>query len=133
MVGLRGLPATFGGIEKHVEELGSRLAAAGHEVTVYCRPSYAADPDAIPPEFGYVPPLRGRPGRYRGMILHNLPAPEGKGLEAFVHSGLAVAATLGRGYDIVHFQDETSWKSAVDQLTALRAGLHFEDGNTTVA
>ncbi|MFZ1578579.1 MAG: glycosyltransferase family 4 protein [Nostocoides sp.] len=103
MVGLRGLPATFGGIEKHVEELGSRLAAAGHEVTVYCRPSYAADPDAIPPEFGYVPPLRGRPGRYRGMILHNLPAPEGKGLEAFVHSGLAVAATLGRGYDIVHF------------------------------
>ncbi|MCA0292349.1 MAG: glycosyltransferase family 4 protein [Actinobacteria bacterium] len=103
MVGLRGLPATFGGIEKHVEELGSRLVAAGHEVTVYCRPSYAADPATIRPEYGYVPPVGRTPGRYRGMILRNLPAPDGKGLEAFVHSGLAAGASVGRGYDIVHF------------------------------
>lgn len=103
MVGLRGLPATFGGIEKHVEELGSRLVAEGHEVTVFCRPSYAADPAAIPAEFGYVPAKGRHPGRYRGMTLRNLPAPEGKGLEAFVHSGLAAMASVGRGYDVVHF------------------------------
>jgi len=103
MVGLRGLPATFGGIEKHVEELGSRLVAAGHEVTVYCRPSYAADPATIRPEYAYVPPSGRTTGRYRGMILRNLPAPNGKGLEAFIHSGLAAGASVGRGYDIVHF------------------------------
>lgn len=103
MVGLRGLPATFGGIEKHVEELGSRLVAQGHEVTVFCRASYATDPADVPAEYDYLP-ARGRtPGRYRGMILRNQPAPDGRGLEAFVHSGLAAGATVGRGYDIVHF------------------------------
>ena len=48
MIGLRGLPATFGGIEKHVEELGWRLADRGHDVTVYCRPSYAASLAPVP-------------------------------------------------------------------------------------
>ncbi len=43
MVGQKGVPATFGGIEHHVEELGARLAERGVEVTVYCRRSYAAE------------------------------------------------------------------------------------------
>lgn len=103
MVGLRGLPATFGGVEKHVEELGARLAQRGHEVTVFCRPSYLAQATNVPAEFGYQPPAGRRPGSYRGMILRNLPAPEGKGLEAFVHSGLAAGASVGKGYDVVHF------------------------------
>ena len=103
MIGLRGLPATFGGIEKHVEELGWRLADRGHDVTVYCRPSYAASLATVPPEHGYVAPVGRAPGRYRGMTLRNLPAPEGKGLEAFIHSGLAAGAVVGRGFDVVHF------------------------------
>lgn len=102
MVGLRGLPATFGGIEKHVEELGRRLAERGHEVTVYCRPNYAGDLD-LPTDADYVPPAGRRPGRYRGMTLRNLPTVQGKGVEAFVHSGLASASTIGRGFDVVHF------------------------------
>ncbi len=40
MVGQKGLPATWGGIEHHVEQVGRRLAARGHEVTVYCRDTY---------------------------------------------------------------------------------------------
>jgi hypothetical protein len=40
MVGTKGVPATFGGIERHVEELGARLAARGHRVTVHCRRNY---------------------------------------------------------------------------------------------
>ena len=32
MIGQKGLPATYGGIEKHVEEVAIRLAARGHEV-----------------------------------------------------------------------------------------------------
>ena len=43
MIGQRGVPATFGGIEHHVEEIGARLAARGHEVTVYARTNYTAD------------------------------------------------------------------------------------------
>jgi len=86
MVGLRGLPATYGGIERHVEELGSRLAERGHEVTVFCRPDYTSER-----------------GVYRGMRLVPLPTASSKHLEATVHSAIAAAATVGRGYDIVHF------------------------------
>lgn len=35
--GIRGVPANFGGSETAVEEIGRRLADAGHSVTVYCR------------------------------------------------------------------------------------------------
>jgi glycosyltransferase involved in cell wall biosynthesis len=37
MLGTRGVPASYSGFETCVEELGSRLAARGHDVTVYCR------------------------------------------------------------------------------------------------
>ena len=39
MVGQKGIPATYGGIERHVEEIGARLVERGHEVTVYARPA----------------------------------------------------------------------------------------------
>ena len=53
MIGQRGVPATFGGVERHVEELGARLAADGHEVVVFCRRGYG----------------ESEPERYRGMRL----------------------------------------------------------------
>ena len=36
-IGQKGIPAIAGGVEKHVEKLSTRLAAQGHEVTVYVR------------------------------------------------------------------------------------------------
>ena len=47
MIGLKGIPATYGGIERHVEELSARLAAAGHDVTVYCRRHYVGPPPPV--------------------------------------------------------------------------------------
>ena len=57
MIGQKGVPATVGGIERHVEELGARLVDRGHEVTVFCRRSYSDD----------------RRAEYRGMRLRHLP------------------------------------------------------------
>ena len=37
MIGTRGVPARYGGFETCVEEVGTRLADRGHQVTVYCR------------------------------------------------------------------------------------------------
>ena len=37
LLGTRGIPANYGGFETFAEELSTRLAARGHEVTVYCR------------------------------------------------------------------------------------------------
>ncbi|WP_286176074.1 glycosyltransferase family 4 protein [Arthrobacter sp. NEB 688] len=87
MVGQKGVPATFGGIEHHVEELGARLAEQGVEVTVYCRRSYAAQ---VPPE-------------HRGMRLVVTPTVASKHLDAIVHSITStVHAVLARA-DVVHY------------------------------
>lgn len=87
MIGQKGLPATFGGIEHHVEELGSRMAARGHEVTVFCRTNYGD----------------GRRQHHRGMRLVELPTVGTKHLDAIVHSALATAVALRDDYDILHY------------------------------
>ena len=40
VIGIRGVPATYGGLETCAEEVGVRLAQRGHEVIVYCRKGY---------------------------------------------------------------------------------------------
>jgi len=87
MIGQKGLPATFGGIEHHVEELGSRLVERGHQVTVFCRPSYGA----------------GRRLPYRGMRLLELPTVGTKHLDAIVHSALATTVAMRDSFDILHY------------------------------
>jgi len=86
-IGTRGVPATFGGIEHHVEEVGSRLAARGHDVTVYCRANYVPEGTR----------------EHKGMHVARLPTVSSKRLDAIVHSALSTVRAVGRGYDIVHF------------------------------
>ena len=40
VIGSKGLPAKAGGIERHVEELATRLVKRGFDVTAYTRPWY---------------------------------------------------------------------------------------------
>jgi glycosyltransferase involved in cell wall biosynthesis len=87
MIGQRGLPATYGGIEHHVEEIGRRLVERGHEVTVFCRTNYVDEPA---PE-------------YRGIKLRHLPTVGTKRLDAIAHSAVSTVAALPAGYDIVHY------------------------------
>lgn len=87
MIGQKGIPATYGGVEHHVEELGARLAEFGHDVVVYTRPNYAERS------------LR----EYRGMRLVSLPTIDNKYLDATVHSFIAAWATWFGGFDVVHF------------------------------
>src|SRR5215510_5953188 len=63
------LGATFGAIEHHVEQLGRRLVARGHEVTVYCRPNYVPE----------------RRDEWLGMRVVRLPTVSSKHLDAIVH------------------------------------------------
>jgi len=87
MIGQKGVPATFGGVERHVEELGAHLAQSGHEITVFTRPNYTE------------PTL----GEHRGMRLKSLPTIGTKHLDAIVHSLLASCACWAGDYDIVHY------------------------------
>jgi glycosyltransferase involved in cell wall biosynthesis len=87
MVGTRGLPARYGGFETCVEEVGSRLAAAGHDVVVYCRATGVNSFEV--------------PTTYRGMSLVHLPAVRRRSLETLSHTALSVAHITARPTDVV--------------------------------
>jgi len=86
MIGQKGIPATYGGIERHVEEVGTRLASRGHEVSVYCRFYYTRLKD-----------------KYRGVRLLRLPSVKTKHFDTPTHCAISTLDSLFRGYDIVHF------------------------------
>jgi glycosyltransferase involved in cell wall biosynthesis len=87
MIGLRGIPATYGGVERAVEELSAHLVERGHEVTVYARSAYS-DPSVH---------------EHRGVRVVHLPQVNTKHLEAASHSAVALAHALtARRYDVIH-------------------------------
>jgi glycosyltransferase involved in cell wall biosynthesis len=87
MIGLRGIPATYGGVERAVEELSAHLVERGHDVTVYARSAYSdADVD-----------------EHRGVRVVRLPQVNTKHLEAASHSAVALThALLRRRFDVIH-------------------------------
>ena len=85
-LGIRGVPANYGGFETFAEQLGRRLVERGHEVTVYGRSSSVSAG------------LR----THLGMRVVRLPAPRSKYLETVVHSLFAAAHTAVRPYDLVY-------------------------------
>lgn len=87
-IGQKGLPAVYGGVEKHVEDLATRLVKAGHEVFVYTRPGYT-DKNLK---------------KYQGINLISLPAIATKHLDAISHTFLACLDLIKRQADIIHFQ-----------------------------
>jgi len=85
-IGARGVGGTYSGIETYYEEVGSRLAARGHEVTAYCRTYFTPETDS-----------------YRGIRVRRLPSLRSKHLETLSHSVLSTVDALFRSYDIVQF------------------------------
>jgi glycosyltransferase involved in cell wall biosynthesis len=86
MIGLKGVPALHGGIERHVEELGKNLSRLGHDVTVYCRRNYTAADAAV-----------------EGMSLRRLGSVNTKHFDAWTHTLLASFDSLPRNFDIYHY------------------------------
>jgi len=81
ILGTRGIPARYGGFETFAEELSTRLATRGHQVTVYCRER---------PES----PL------WRGVELRYLPALRHKYLETLQHTFYSTLDVMFRDYDV---------------------------------
>ena len=86
-MGTRGIPASYSGFETCVEQLGSRLAERGHQVTVYARKHH----------------ITYEKSSYRGMRLIKLPTVSNKYLDTIVHSFLSTLHGLNQNYDIVLF------------------------------
>lgn len=85
IVGTRGIPANYGGFETFAEELSVRLAARGHEVTVYCRSNniHHSEPS------------------YKGVRLAILPTVPTKYLDTVFHTFISVLHALPRRFDCI--------------------------------
>jgi|WetSurMetagenome_2_1015567.scaffolds.fasta_scaffold03437_5 glycosyltransferase involved in cell wall biosynthesis len=88
IIGQKGIPARYGGIEKHVEDLSVRLVKAGHEVLVYVRPNYT-DKNLT---------------EYQGVKLISLSSVSTKHLDAITHTFRACLDVCRRDVDVIHFQ-----------------------------
>ena len=81
LLGTRGIPARYGGFETFAEELSARLAARGHQVTVYCRKRFPQP-------------------HYRGVRLQYLPTIRHKYLDTLAHAFLSTLHLLRHRSDV---------------------------------
>jgi glycosyltransferase involved in cell wall biosynthesis len=81
ILGTRGIPARYGGFETFAEELSTRLAARGHQVTVYCRQKSESP--------------------YRGVLLTCLPTIHHKYLDTLANTLLSTLHLLANRNDAV--------------------------------
>jgi glycosyltransferase involved in cell wall biosynthesis len=85
ILGTRGIPANYGGFETFAEQLGTRLAARGHDITVYGRKHYSTISDPT----------------YNGVNLVILPTIRHKYFDTVIHTLLSVLHAAPRRYDAI--------------------------------
>jgi glycosyltransferase involved in cell wall biosynthesis len=85
ILGTRGIPARYGGFETLAEELSTRLAERGHDVTVYTRSRYA-EPGA---------------SEWRGARIRVLPTVPTKYLDTVVHGVISAADAAFERYEAI--------------------------------
>jgi glycosyltransferase involved in cell wall biosynthesis len=112
LLGTRGVPAAYSGFETAVENVGARLAARGHDVTVYCRPHAV--------EARYL--------SYRGMRLVHLPTIATKHLDTFVHTVLSTVhmALFVRPDVAVYFIVGNAPSAALSRLAGIPSVLNVD-------
>lgn len=115
-IGQKGIPAKIGGVEKHVEELSTRLTARGHEVFAYVRNNYTDK----------------KLKEYKGVKLIHLPSIATKHLDAISHTFLGTVHALFHEYDVIHYQaigpSFLSWIIKIfKRNTILIATFHCQD------
>lgn len=87
VIGQKGIPSRAGGVEIHVEEIASRLADNGNDVTVYCRKSYCEEIKET----------------HKGINLVYILSLNTKHLDAITYTFLASIDAVRKNYDIVHY------------------------------
>lgn len=87
MIGQKGIPAIYGGIERHVEDLSLELVKQGHDVLVYARAWYT--PTALK--------------NYHGVRVIHTPTIHTKNLDAIVGTLTATIHALFQKVDVMHY------------------------------
>jgi glycosyltransferase involved in cell wall biosynthesis len=105
MLGNRGVPANWGGSDTATEEIGARLVARGHEVTVYCRTHNSDYQGSF----------------YRGMRRIVLPSLKVKSMDTLGHS--LISLLHAQAFDVADVMSFNGvGNSFVLPLVALRRG-----------
>jgi glycosyltransferase involved in cell wall biosynthesis len=87
MIGQKGIPMHYGGIERHVEELSLKLVAQGHEVLAYARNWYT--PKKI--------------NQYHGIKVVHTFSIHTKNLDAISHTFFSTINALFQKPDVIHY------------------------------
>lgn len=87
MIGIKAIPARFGGFETAVDELSRGLVKRGHQVRVYNRSGMST--------------WQGR--EYEGVDLLTLPTMHSKNMSTIIHAFLATMHVIFHPVDIVHY------------------------------
>jgi glycosyltransferase involved in cell wall biosynthesis len=87
MIGIKAIPARFGGFETAVDELSRGLVKLGHQVVVYNRTGMSSHAGAS----------------YEGVELVTLPTVRSKNLSTICHAFLSTLHAMFRKADVVHY------------------------------
>jgi glycosyltransferase involved in cell wall biosynthesis len=87
MIGIKAIPARFGGFETAVDEISRGLVTLGHQVIVYNRAGMS----------------EGSGRWYEGVELITLPTLKSKNLSTICHALLATLDVIFRRVDLVHY------------------------------
>lgn len=85
VMGIRGIPANYGGFETLAEELAPRLVKKGHEVTVYGRANI----------------IKYNKKMYKGVKIKILPTISHKYFDTVFHTFLCTIHSLFERYDVI--------------------------------
>lgn len=94
MLGTKGIPAKWGGIEKYVEEISSRLVDRGHTVKVYCSKWYCRE---------HTNDI------HKGINIIRLPVLNFQSTAALNNALIASIHSLTGKYDIIHLHGYASY------------------------
>lgn len=111
IVGIRGIPASYGGFETFIEELAPRLVQRGCKVTVYGRSNI----------------IDYKNKHYKGVKLVILPTISHKYLDTIVHTFLSVLHCSFSRYDVVFMLNAANSPFAfIPRLTGKKVVLNVD-------
>lgn len=90
VIGTRGIPATYGGVEKHCEEIYSRMAKDGCDITIYSRSYYN----------------ESKVSEFKGVKIKTIPILNIVGFESLIHSFISTILAIFSDVDIIHFHSQ---------------------------
>lgn len=111
ILGIRGIPANYGGFETFAEQLAPRLVDLGHDVTVYGRSNNIKYEDQY----------------YKGVRLVILPTFSHKYFDTVAHTFLCTLHTLKESYDVILIcNSANSIFAFIPRLTGQKVALNVD-------